>query len=236
MKCTAADYIREMLIPEIVAFSDVVTKRLLPTFDSFGKEAVEHGENWFRARSENLNPLEADEYEAASYLADKAMNKTFVFADTLSGMCFASTGLFTMGLFHLFEQQMADLPLELLQNYSYGKEITLQEVIAWLRCEMSVDITTFTTWRIVAEELRLVANTIKHAEGDSATKLREIRADLFVHPAKREDQSAVVQVGLRIRKPLFGEDVYLTVVDFSRYSDAIVRFWSDLASALARRQ
>jgi hypothetical protein len=33
------------------------------------------------------------------------------------------------------------------------------------------------------DELRLVANSVKHAEGPSAQQLRELRADLFQNPA-----------------------------------------------------
>ena len=45
------------------------------------------------------------------------------------------------------------------------------------------------------DELRLVANTVKHAEGISAEKLRNIRPQLFQHPTVT--QYVVVRVAGR---------------------------------------
>jgi hypothetical protein len=240
----AADYIRNSIIPDFRAFEDVVTKRVLPTFDTFAKEALEHGEKWFRARAGHLDLRTDEEHEAAEYLADraykaaeyfadKAMDETFAFADMLASMYFASIGLYSVGLFHLFEQHAADLRLRLLNAGSYRKEIKLREVTDWLKAEAVVEVETFGSWSTV-RELRLVANTIKHAEGNSAAQLRRIRPELFIHPSKREGSAAVKPVGLRIRKPLFGEDLYLTPGDFSRYTEGIVAFWTELAHALSR--
>jgi hypothetical protein len=138
-----------------------------------------------------------------------------------------------MGLFHLFEQHAADLLLWLLNATSYSKEIKLKEVTDWLNTEAGVDVEKFGGWSTI-EELRLVANTVKHAEGNSAIQLRRPRPELFIHPAKREGSAAVKPIKSRIRKPLFGEDLYLTPDDFSRYTEAIVAFWTELVDALSQ--
>ncbi len=123
-----ADYIRAMIIPDFNGFSQVVTKRLLPTFDTFGAEALKHGEEWFRSKADGLNPLNSDQYEAAAHFADKAMDETLAFTDMLVAMYFASVGLYSIGLFHLFEQHFTDLPLEILEAHTYNKPIKLKEV------------------------------------------------------------------------------------------------------------
>ena len=212
----------------------VVTKRLLPTFDTVGTKALKHGEEWFRGKAAGLDPLDNDQYEAAAYFADKAMDETLAFADMLVAMYFASVGLYSVGLFHLFEQHFADLPLQILEAHTYSKEIKLKEVADWLKADVSIDVTAFTTWPVI-DELRLVANTIKHAEGGSATVLRGRRPDLFIHPADREEGGCpATPLQSRVRKPLFGEDLYLTTDDFSRYVEGVITFWSELADAMVK--
>lgn len=228
----AAHFIREIIVPDFRAFADVVTKRLLPTFESFGTEALKHGEEWFRARAGHLDPLDDQQYEAASYFADKAMDETSAFADMLVSMYFASTAIYTVGLFHLLEQHAKELHLRLLDAHSYNKEIRLTEVTHWLRAEASVDVETSASWPII-NQLRLVANVIKHAEGHSAAQLRLIRPELFFHPSERQGAIVGKPLKSRIRKPLFGEDLYLTSSDFSGYSEAVVVFWSELADAMS---
>jgi len=211
-----------------------VTKRLLPTFDTVGTEALKHGEEWFRGKAAGIDPLDNDQYDDAAYFADKAMDKTLAFADMLVAMYFASVGLYSVGLFHLFEQHVADLFLEIFEVHTYRKEVKLKEVADWLKADVSIDVTAFKTWPVV-DELRLVANTIKHAEGGSARALRGCRPDLFIPPADRERGGGpTIPFQSRVRKPLFGEDLYLTTDDFSRYVEGVITFWSELADAMAK--
>jgi hypothetical protein len=53
---------------------------------------------------------------------------------------------------------------------------------------------------------------------------------LFVHPKLREQETGAR--GLRVRKPLFGEDLWVTKEDFARYHAATLSFWDDLAAQL----
>ena len=39
-----AGYIREIVVPELESFRDVVIERIFPVFDNFMKEARDHGE------------------------------------------------------------------------------------------------------------------------------------------------------------------------------------------------
>jgi hypothetical protein len=229
----AADYIRDRVVPDFQAFTDIVTKRLLPTFDSFGKEALVHGEEWFQTQAGHLDPMDDEQYNAAAYYADKAMDKTIAFADMLISMYFTSIGLFCVGLFHLFEQHMADLPLYLLDAHSYGEEVKLKEVTKLLKAEASIDVEAFLSWPLILE-LRLIANTVKHGEGKSAAKLRRSHPELFIHPSQRERKQDSLLSHSRVRKPLFGEDLYITPDDFSRYAEGIIVFWTELAEAMAR--
>ena len=128
-----AGFIREIIVPELESFRDVVTGRIFPVFDNLMQEAREHGDKWFREQIANIDPDNPDREDGIAYCADEAMNKTVDYADTLVGMYFASTALYTLGMFHLFEQHAADCPLRVYDNYSYESGIELDEVTAWLK-------------------------------------------------------------------------------------------------------
>lgn len=55
------------------------------------------------------------------------MDETFAFADMLVVMYFTSVGLYSVELFHLFEQYLADLPLQILGAHTNSKEIKLKK-------------------------------------------------------------------------------------------------------------
>jgi hypothetical protein len=205
-----AGYIREIIVPELESFRDVVSGRIFPVFDNFMQEARAHGDKWFREQIANIDADNPDREDGIAYFADEAMNKTVDYADTLVGMYFASTALYTLGIFHLFEQHAADFPLRVYDNYSYESAIELEEVTAWLKEEMSVNPKAFLSWKTIAE-LKLVANTVKHAEGGAAKKLRRSRPN---------------------RRPLLGEDIYITPDEFLQYASATIAFWIELADAV----
>ncbi len=237
----AAQYIQRVIIPESQAFADVVTYRLLPTFDNFGKEAIEHGEKWFRDNVSYPEPLNyeeqgaaeffaEEEYKANEYFASKALDETLLFADMLIGMLFASTALYSAGFFHLFEQHAAELQVRVLRGHP--TEISLKDVTEWLKKETGVDVETLGNWDTIYNELRLVANAVKHAEGWSAAQLRLKRPELFTHPREREGLVCTNSIRLPVRKPLFGEDLYIAPSDFARYAKTVVGFWTELATML----
>ena len=51
----------------------------------------------------------------------------------------------------------------------------------WIAANLGLSLRDLPQWDAVAE-LRLVANAVKHAEGESEQELRQLRPDLFVHP------------------------------------------------------
>jgi hypothetical protein len=135
-------------------------------------------------------------------------------------------------LFHLFEQHAAELRLRALRGHP--KEISLKHVIQWLKKDAGVDLETFGNWDTIYDELRLVANAVKHAEGKSAAQLRLKRPELLMHPKEREGLARKNLIRFPVRKPLFGEDLYITPGDFCRYAEAVVGFWSELAGVLGQ--
>jgi len=107
--------------------------------------------------------------------------------------------------------------------------------VAELLRKSDIDITSFSSWSKI-DELRLVANTVKHADGDSADKLRCCRPDLFTFPDPVSKSILPHQFIIlrQVFQPLTGKDLFVTVSDLSSYVDVIKQFWFELAKALEK--
>jgi hypothetical protein len=82
-------------------------------------------------------------------------------------------------------------------------------------------------------ELRLVANSVKHAEGKSTEQLRKLRPDLFENPILKKDETLNWLVSSpNVYLPIGGEDVYLTIVDMDLYRNALLSFWNEFGDAI----
>jgi hypothetical protein len=128
----------------------------------------------------------------------------------------------------LTEQHLIDLPLQIL-NYEGRHNLRPEQAVSWFKDTIGLDLASLPSWPLI-DELRLVANVVKHGEGTSAEDLRKIRADLFVYPTLRKDRAGVGT--LRIEASLFGHDFFVTKEEFETYHKGSVAFWTELADAL----
>src|SRR6266516_400355 len=76
-------------------------------------------------------------------------------------------------------------------------------------------------------ELRQVANTAKHGEGDSAEKLRKLRPDLFQNPILTK--MGHVDPLPHARAPFAGDGLFVSAADIEKYQAAVESFWNELA-------
>ena len=140
--------------------------------------------------------------------------------------------LFALGLFHLFEQQL--FLVHQLATRGENPPRSMHAVFAWIRVAFGFDPNTYPmTPRL--NENRLVANVVKHAEGESANELRAVKAELFQHPAVRGVVSAAVFTSSTVRQPLTGESIYVSRQDFEDYAAQVDGFWTMLAADLQAR-
>ena len=133
-----------------------------------------------------------DEYSRdGSDEAEAAHDIGLSFYEDISKMYQATLNLFSAGLFHVVEQQLGDLTRDAAigQGVSDSK---LEVVVNWYKKNCQLDLTQFSSWSVI-EELRLVANTTKHAEGSSANQLRTKNPKLFQYPLLRKETSSVVR-------------------------------------------
>jgi hypothetical protein len=77
--------------------------------------------------------------------------------------------------------------------------------------------------------LRLVANTAKHADGESAQSLLALRPELFDSPSSAAYGGAISP---QVFQPLVGRDLYVSLADLQDYLTACLGFWRELADRM----
>lgn len=223
-----SEYIRDRICPRFEQFGKLVASRVLPAFDGINEEAHALERRRYEELMSSVSAPEEDMWDAGEAMADLAFNEAMDHAVLLESMRFATLNLYAAALYHLTEQHLIDLVLR-IHNNDQRHNHRPEEAIAWFKEALGLDLSTLSSWPLL-EELRLVANVVKHGEGPSAGRLREIRPDLFVYPTHREDRTGVS--GLRVETTLFGQDFFVTDEEFKRYHDGSVAFWTELADAL----
>jgi hypothetical protein len=140
--------------------------------------------------------------------------------------------LFAAALHHAFEQQiMLFHRREVLRPHEENNASLMTVSLFCARLsEYRIDVKAFKSWPKI-DELRHVANVVKHAEGRSAKALHEIRPDMFDSPDAKH-MEFMTKVSPRVYQPLVGEDLYLSLEDIGAYKDAALKFWNELVSAM----
>ena len=81
-------------------------------------------------------------------------------------------------------------------------------------------------------ELEALANVVKHGDGRSAEKLRELRPDLLTNPLFRGRAGLMGSPTAYVGLPLAGDSVYVTPEDFAALVQSAEMFWRDFADAI----
>jgi len=225
-----ADCIRRVFIQDIDALAKCLEGRILPAFASLDKEAEQLEKNEFERRTSSANP-DMDPAEIAETSRDLAVSHYQIMRDVEQ----AALNLFAAACFHLLEQQLLLFHRkELLsdEEKNHHNLLKISEVISRLAAH-GIDLTHFSVWPEI-NDLRLVANVVKHADGKSADQLRSRNPDLFARP----DPTVSTVCGNRtimkpaVYQPLMGRDFFVTIEAFRSYARAVRSFWQELAAAL----
>ena len=230
-----AGVIRRDFVEEIRTFGQALKDRILKAFDNVEQEA----EKLKKEEHERLLQAPADEDggPGMDVLAERTEEKGISFYLTMRSLQQGLVNLFAVALYELFIQHLMILyRKEILEIHEENnkKLFKMCKVKRRFR-EGGIDIEKFRSWEKI-EELRLVANTVKHAEGESADKLRKIRRDLF-DPLRgtsfeSSDQSAPPKGALF--EPLFGQGLFVKPDNIDSYTSTIIEFWEELAVALEK--
>ena len=220
------EYFIRQNIDELQSYATVFAQRISKAFDNLESEAEDLQASEYKRISASWEAPDEDD----SAIAEKAYFAGVDFYIMTDAIRVGIINLMVAGLYHLFEQHAAvladrELPPPVSPPKSPYPGERLHNVVQGL----GVDITTFRTWQQL-NELRLIANTVKHGDGKSAEDLRQIMPHLFERFPSLIDPAFAVQLPLR---PLVGEGIYLTEDHFNTYKKCLDEFWTELADALA---
>ena len=225
-----SDYFKQVFCKHIATFMDSIANRVLPTFTQIESEAEAVAEREW----ERLCGLPASEYSDMGDLAERAQEAGIDYYQSLEAVRQSLINITATAMYHMFEQQILFFHRkQLLQptEKDSNRSVSLEEFKSRLTSK-GICIEKLSIWPKV-NELRVVANVVKHAEGASARELRSLRPDLFDHPAIRKHPLFKFR---RDRPPVYlplaGEDIYITIDDLHVYGSALISFWEEFAKAI----
>ena len=148
----------------ITAFREYAMRDVLPAFGNIDERATQVGNDYYQ-RIGSQPACEDDIIDMAD-VAEVAEDRARDWWEMMTSLRQSMLNLMAAGLFHLVEQQLARVSHDALFNGPV-KDSKLSDVERWYRQNANIDLTGLPSWRQI-DEMRLVANTIKHGEGGSA--------------------------------------------------------------------
>ena len=217
-------------VPQLNSIVNALEKRLLPNLEKKKIEAESDRiveEDWERFMS-----MPATGNEDPSYFADRAENAGIAHYTLMCGIRQGMLNLFSAAPYHAFEQQVMFFHRKNVLDLDEENDPNKFSLAVFERRlkKYDIDIKNFASWSKI-DELRLVANTVKHAEGPSSHKLRKIRPDLFINPLFSQDPFPLQGLD-SVFQPLVGDDLYVSLQDIKDYCDYLVQFWQELTDAM----
>lgn len=213
-------------IPAIRRIEDVFLQRLQPTFASIGAESEKlKSDLWDEASAIPCYDGDLDEGQIAESVETAAVSHYL----SLKGMEQGLLNCCALFLYHSYEQHlMLFLRQELLGWKERNNKRLYTHDEARNRLKLAnVDITKFASWPKI-EELRHLANTIKHGEGKSSEVLALNAPHLFEIPVLINGGA----VSAPVYRPLLGEDICVTPKDIHDYANALESFWLEMGQSL----
>lgn len=217
---------------QITIFCDSILDRVLSSFDDIDIEAEKVAEQEYERRGK----LPAnDEYVDMAVIAEAAHNVGLEYFELMTDTRQALLNISTVGLHHLFEQQLLLFYRRQVLHPREENNIKLLDLgkMQTRLAEGGIEMDSLLSWAKI-KELRLVANTIKHGDGSSATALHKLRQDLFIHPSLG-DANFYKSSAPRVYLPSGGEDLFVQTDDFRDYKQAILSFWNEFSELILKK-
>ena len=217
-------------IPQYEILQSTLKARLLPTFENIEKEAEEKTESEWERLGQEYFPEHIDSSDIAEWAQDAGIDHYM----NMRSMKQALVNMFAMTLYHVFEQQLMEFHRRevLCITKENDKKYFTQKCLKFHLKESGIDIENFESWKAI-DELRLLANAIKHAEGNSSDELQNVNKRLFYPDSTTQSMlSAFSSSKSKVFNPLSGEDIYVQEEDIDKYCKALKSFWGELTKSV----
>jgi hypothetical protein len=219
------------IIGPIMAFRKYIFRDVLPAFGNLDERAEEVAEEYYnRLGSEPAwNNCDIDMAD----VAEAAHEKSLSWYQMMTSLRQSMLNLLAAGLFHLTEQQLAIVCRDGGFTMDPPTDTKLEEVRKWYAVNLRLDLESLPSWTMM-HELRLVANSVKHAEGSSTRQLRILRPELFSNPDFEEIYREAEEQGIErsagpVHAPLSGEEFFVSEKLLHAYAEAAESFFAEIA-------
>jgi len=225
------NHFRSTLFVELANVIKVLQERILPQFSNISAEATNiQNQTW----NELTSSLSNGDDDPSDFM-DAAFNAGYEHYSLMSGLSQGVVNLFAASLFHIHEQHIMlfyKRELHDLRVQIDPKKLRPFHVVAHLE-ELGINVKSLPSWRQL-KEIELLANAIKHGEGEAAQALRKNRPEFFIDPQLSSDLD--LGPSLHLDKPLLGEGIYVTTSHLQGIERTIVAFWDELFEALRQHE
>ncbi len=232
-----ATQVNGWIIGPIVAFRRYVFKDVLAAFGNLDKRAEEVAQEYY-GRIGSQPAWNHPDIDMAS-VAEAAQEKSIGWYQMMTSLRQSLLNLLAAGLFHLVEQQLAMVGRDGGFTMAPPKDTKLEEVKKWYTAHLRLDLETLPSWSVI-DELRLVANAVKHAEGSATRQLRKTRPALFSNPDFEEIYKEFEEHGIErtigtVSSPLSGEEFFVSEKLLQLYAETAESFFGEIADHFAAR-
>jgi hypothetical protein len=221
----------------IIAFREYAFRDVIPAFGDLDARAEQVANEYYN----RIWSQPAGEYEIdMADVAEDARQHSHDWWEMMTSLRQTMLNLIAAGLFHLVEQQLATLTRDGLFDGPV-RDTKLSIVAEWYKEHLGTTLAEMPSWNTI-DEMRLVANTVKHGEGSSAHHLRAVNPALFNDPAYAELlRSEGLDMDERLTRdslaaPLSGEDFFVTEEVLHGYAVRAAAFFDEIAADLFRRE
>ncbi len=222
-------FFRDKCIKRIEYYFDTLVRRILPIYENIEREA----EKISKEKWDEYMSMPVDDSIDPSEIAEKAFDEGLEYFLIMAGQKQSQINHSTTVLYHLVEQHLLFFHRkQLLMPWKEQnkKLICFKELRSRLK-QHNIDINTFSSWNIF-EELRLVNNVVKHADGESANRLKKLRPDLFQLSGIKSNSSKFKIPESWVYLPMAGEDLYLSLEDVKNYKNSLISFTEEFIYAI----
>lgn len=213
-------YLAGEIRPQISMIMRVVKEKIVPLLEQAEKEASKVEEElWYQ-------PCYSDSFDAGD-LAEIARDAGLERFELVTNITYGILNMFAVSLYHLFEQHLFYMHQREFADFNSEKKSCNMPEVKTALSDLGISIEAFGTYPKI-EELRFLCNCIKHGEGWSCEKLRQIRPGFFTYPIARDREPSTFTPPVSVTNPISGDDLWVTEKDLEGYAQAVIDFFQEL--------
>jgi hypothetical protein len=221
-------------VPEIEWTRRAVLDHILP---SIPDPKVE-GERAQKEAWETLISRPSDGSDDPGTFAEWAQEQAIQVYERLSNMRQTVANMAAVMLWQLMEQQMLMYHMHQVLNIHEEQEVRGNKKhrdkmyrLGEFHSRLEIDgysMKSLPSWSKI-DELRLIANVVKHGSGPSLDDLSKLRPDLLEPPGIKDISLLVKHQPSWVERPAGGEDLFVRDADLVVFFDAAARLWQEFS-------